>query len=165
MALSDGVVLLRAFSETDAPALAATWADPAIRARNSVPEPSEDAAREWVASRGDWEWAIVDVATGEVAGRRALKDVDWERRRAEAACWVAPWARGRRFAARSLRLAAAHAFAHGLAAIDAECETDNQAAFGSLVVTGLRQVGTRHEPPAVHVFELLPEDLAAAAAL
>lgn len=164
MALSDGVVQLRAFADADAPALAAIWTDTAIRARNEVPEPSEDAAREWVASRGPWEWAIVDVATGELAGRRALKDVDWDRRRAEAACWVAPRFRGRHFAARSLRVAAAHAFDHGLEAIDAECETDNEAAFRSLVAAGLRQVGTRREPPAVHVFELLPEDLAGAVA-
>jgi RimJ/RimL family protein N-acetyltransferase len=90
--LSDGVVRLRPFSERDAPALAVIWRDPSIRARNEVPEPSEAAACEWVArsaaraAAGEaWEWAIVDAGPDELAGRLALKRIDWEQRRAEAA--------------------------------------------------------------------------------
>src|SRR5665213_2589062 len=82
-ALSDGVVNLRAFTEADAPALAAIWRDPDIRAHNDVPEPAEEAARAWVArsaaraAGGEaWEWAIVDAGSGELAGRRALKEID-----------------------------------------------------------------------------------------
>jgi RimJ/RimL family protein N-acetyltransferase len=173
--LADGVVRLRAFSEDDAPALADIWRDPAIRARNRVPEPSAQAARAWVArsaalaaAREAWEWAIVDVASGELAGRRALKDIDWRRRRATAACWVAPRFRGRHFAARSLRLAATHAFAHGMARIQAECDIDNQASLRSVVAAGMRHEGTVRAayvseagvPVDQHVFGLLPEDLA-----
>src|SRR5689334_14411519 len=89
--LSDGVVRLRAFEPADASALARIWADPAIRARNEVPAPSEAAARAWIercaerAAAGEaWEWAIL-AASGELAGRRALKEIDWERGRAIAA--------------------------------------------------------------------------------
>jgi RimJ/RimL family protein N-acetyltransferase len=85
--LSDGVVRLRPFAADDAKALAVIWTDPTIRARNSVPEPSEDAAARWVAERGAraaageaWEWAVVDEATGLLAGRRALKNIEWEHR-------------------------------------------------------------------------------------
>jgi RimJ/RimL family protein N-acetyltransferase len=172
--LTDGVVALRAFVPDDASALAAIWSDPTIRARNSVPEPTADAAREWVArvhERGGageaWEWAIVDVASGELAGRRALKDICWRSRRASAASWLAPRFRGRRFAARSLRLAAAHAFAQGLVRVHAECETDNTASIRSMLAAGMRHEGTLRafyitstgRALDQHVFGLLPEDL------
>lgn len=176
--LSDGVVRLRAFTEEDAPALAVIWRDPDIRAHNEVPEPSEEAARDWVrqaatsAADGEaWEWAIVDAGSGELAGRRALKEISWPQRRAVAASWVRPRFRGRRFAARSLRLAAAHAFASGLARIHAECETDNEASLRSLLAAGMRHEGTLRAPVSsnssvpldLHVLELLPADLARAA--
>jgi RimJ/RimL family protein N-acetyltransferase len=177
--LTDGVVRLRPFTEQDAPALAAIWTDPEIRARSTVPEPSAEAAREWVARSAAraaadeaWEWAVVEERSGELAGRFALKEIDWARRRAEAATWVAPRFRGRRFAARSLRLAAAHAFAHGMVRIHAECDTDNDASFRTLVAAGMRHEGTLRAwfvpadgPPAdQHVFGMLAEDLARAPA-
>ncbi|MCW3048375.1 MAG: GCN5-related N-acetyltransferase, partial [Solirubrobacterales bacterium] len=177
--LTDGVVVLREFAAGDAPALAAIWSDPDIRARNTVPEPTADAAREWVqrvrarnAAGEAWEWAIVDAASGELAGRRALKDLCWQKRRAVAASWVAPRFRGRRFAGRSLRLAAAHAFAQGLVRVHAECETDNTASIRSMLAAGMRHEGTLRafyitptgQALDQHVFGLLPEDLAHAEA-
>jgi RimJ/RimL family protein N-acetyltransferase len=93
------------------------------------------------ASSGEaWEWALVDAATNALAGRRALKSITWTQGRASAACWVAPAYRGRQFAARSLRLAAAHAFAQGLVRVQAECEADNAASLRSV-----RSAGMRHE--------------------
>ena len=147
--LSDGVVVIRPFAATDADALLEIWRDPAIRRRNTVPEPTVDAAVAWIATRvGDpaprdvWEWALVDGATQALAGRRALKGIDWRTGRAEAASWVAPQFRGRQFAARSLRLAAAHAFALGLFRIQAACEADNEASQRSLRSAGMRHEGT-----------------------
>ena len=178
--LTDGVVQLRAFSADDASALAVIWKDPAIRARNRIPEPSEDAAREWVkhaaarAGAGEaWEWAIVDATSGELAGRRALKEIDWEQRRAVAASWLDPRHRGKRFAARSLRLAAAHAFAHGIVRLHAECDVDNEASFRSLLAAGMRHEGTLRSylmspagvPIDQHVLGMVPQDLADAPAL
>jgi RimJ/RimL family protein N-acetyltransferase len=175
--LTDGVVVLREFVAGDASALAAIWCDPSIRARNTVPEPTADAAREWVervrarnAAGEAWEWAIVDAESGELAGRRALKDLCWPKRRAVAACWVAPRFRGRRFAARSLRLAAGHAFAQGYVRVHAECEIDNTASIRSMLAAGMRHEGTLRafyitpagEALDQHVFGLLPEDLARA---
>lgn len=178
--LSDGVVQLRAFTEEDAPALAAIWRDPAIRAHNGVPEPSPAAARQWVARTAAraaaaeaWEWAIVDAGSGELAGRRALKEINWPQQRAVAGTWVAPRFRGRRFAARSLRLAAAHAFEHGLVRIHAECETDNETSMRSMLAAGMRHEGTLRsyfisdsgQPLDLHVVGMLAEDLAGAPAL
>jgi RimJ/RimL family protein N-acetyltransferase len=173
--LTDGVVVLREFIADDAQALADIWSDATIRTRNTVPEPTADAAREWVervrarnAAGVAWEWAIVDAESGELAGRRALKDVCRQKRRAVAASWVAPRFRGRRFAPRSLRLAAAHAFAQGLIRIHAECETDNTASIRSMLAAGMRHEGTLRafyitptgQALDMHVFGFLPEDLA-----
>src|SRR4051812_49382159 len=114
--LCDGVVRLRPFAIEDAAALAAIWIDSAVRSRNSVPEPSEEAALHWVAgcaaraAAGEaWEWAIVDAATDRSSAGARSRNIEWEHRRAVAACWIAPEFRGRRFAARSFRLAAVHA--------------------------------------------------------
>jgi RimJ/RimL family protein N-acetyltransferase len=177
--LTDGVVVLREFIADDASALAAIWSDASIRARNTVPEPTADAAREWVervrarnAAGEAWEWAIVDAESGELAGRRALKDLCWHKRRAVAASWVAPRFRGRRYAPRSLRLAAAHAFDQGIIRVHAECETDNIASIRSMLAAGMRHEGTLRafyitptgQALDQHVFGFLREDLEAAQA-
>ena len=147
--LSDGLVVMRPFGATDADALVEIWRDPAIRLRNTVPEPTVEAATAWIAARvGDpaphdvWEWALADTATQSLAGRRALKGIDWRTGRAEAASRVAPQFRGRQFAARSLRLAAEYAFARGLVRIQAACEVDNEASQRSLQSAGMRHEGT-----------------------
>ncbi len=177
--VTDGVVLLRPFGLEDADVLAAIWMDPTIRARNGVPEPSTEAAVRWVArsaagaTAGEaWEWAIVDAGTGQLAGRRALKHIDWQHRRASAACWIAPGHRGRQFAARSLRLAAAHAFARGIIRVEAACESDNDASIRSTLTAGMRREGTLRSyfisnagvPVDAQMFGLVPDDLANAPA-
>lgn len=178
--LSDGVVRLRPFEPADAPALARIWTDPAILARNTVPEPSEDAARAWVAERErlaaageSWEWAIVDAATDQLAGRRALKGLKWSPGRTSSACWVAAEFRGRQFAARSLRLAAAHAFANGIVRVQAECESDNDATLRSVRAAGMRHEGALRsyfvsnagQHVDAEMFSMLADDLATAPAL
>lgn len=177
--LSDGVVILRPFAKADAEALVEIWSDPTIRARNTLPEPSVDAALAWVAShaaataRGEaWTWAIVDAEPDRLAGRRALKHIDWEQRRASAACWVAPPFRGRQFAARSLRLAAQHGFASGLIRVQAEVEADNDSSLRSVRSAGMRHEGTLRSyfasdaapPTDAEMFSLLKDDLANAPA-
>jgi RimJ/RimL family protein N-acetyltransferase len=175
--LTDGVVTLRAFLESDAHALAEIWADETIRARNTVPEATVEAARAWVgrsaamAAAGEgWEWAIVDASSNELTGRRALKRVDWVSRSAVAATWVATGWRGKQFAARSLRLAAAHAFAAGIVRIQAECDIDNEASLRSVLAAGMRHEGTlrayyvKSDGTTVdqHVLGMLATDLASA---
>jgi ribosomal-protein-alanine N-acetyltransferase len=178
--LSDGIVCLRPFLETDAPALVEIWRDPTIRARNTVPEPSEAAAQAWIAGRAAalasceaWEWALVDAATNALVGRRALKSINWAQGRANAACWIGPEFRGRQFAARSLRLAAAHAFSQGLVRVQAECEADNEASLRSVRTAGMRHEGTLRSffvsnagvRVDAEIFGLLADDLANAPAL
>jgi ribosomal-protein-alanine N-acetyltransferase len=95
--LADGVIRLRRFVEDDADALLCIWSDPDIRKRNTLPELSAAAARAWVAARAAlaadglaWEWAITDTATGELAGRRSIKQIHWAQGRAVSAAWVGP---------------------------------------------------------------------------
>jgi RimJ/RimL family protein N-acetyltransferase len=175
--LSDGVIRLRPFVEDDADALLYIWSDPDIRKRNTLPELSPAAARSWVAARAAlaadglaWEWAITDFATGELAGRRSIKQINWAESRAVSAAWVGPALRGRRFSPRSLRLAAGHAFANGLARIQVDCEADNAASIRSALTAGARHEGTLRDywvtndgvRATVETFSLLPADLATA---
>jgi RimJ/RimL family protein N-acetyltransferase len=179
--LSDGVVLLRPFEPDDGERLVLIWQDAEIRRRNHIPaEPTPEVARQWVAEKARlaadgiaWEWAVVDAATGELAGRRAVSSLNWSDRRAETSTWIAPEFRGRRLAPRSLRLAAAHAFANGIARIQGDCEVDNRASFRSLQAAGLHHDGTlrsyfvtiQGHRCDVETFSLLPEDLGIAAPL
>ncbi len=85
---------------------------------------------------------------------------------------MAPGFRGRQFAARSLRLAAAHAFLQGLVRIQAECEADNEAPMRSVRSAGMRHEGTLRSffvsNAGAHVdaemYALLADDLANAPA-
>ena len=175
--LTAGDLTLRPFEVDDAPALVEIWRDPTIRRRNHVPEPNERAALTWVAerhamlARGEGaEWAIVDTDSGRLAGRRAIKPVDWSARRAGAGAWIAGEFRGRRLAPRSLRLAARYVFAAwGIERLQAECDVDNYASYRSLLAAGMRhegvsrglvrsQDGTGRTDQ--HVFGLLAADLA-----
>ena len=175
--LSDGIVTLRPFAASDASALVRIWTDPTIRARNTVPEPTVDAALRWVAGHGPaaesgeaWEWAVVDPETERLAGRRVLKALDWDQGRATAGVWLSPDFRGRQFAPRSLRLAAAYAFERGLVRVEAKCEADNAASIRSVVSAGMRHEGTLRSYFVSHagqrvdaeIFSLLAEDLAGA---
>ena len=175
--LSDGVVRLRPFVPADADALLSIWRDPEIRKRNTVPDLSSEAALAWVADRAAlatagraWEWAITDAATSQLAGRRSIREINWTDGRALSAAWVAPAFRGRRFSPRSLRLAAGHAFANGIARIQVDCEADNAASIRSALAAGARHEGTLRDywitnaglRANVETFSLLPADLATA---
>lgn len=80
--------------------------------------------------------------TDELAGRRAIKELNWHSRRAVCSVFVAAKFRGRRFAARSLRLAAAHAFDSGMSRVQADCEADNTASIRSVLAAGMQHEGT-----------------------
>jgi RimJ/RimL family protein N-acetyltransferase len=165
----------------DADALVEIWQDPDIQQRNSLPaELTPEAARAWVADKLAmardglaWEWAITDSATDELVGRRAIKELNWHNRRGVCSVFVAAKFRGRRFAARSLRLAAAHAFDSGMSRVQADCEADNAASIRSVLVAGMQHEGTLRDyfrandgrQVTAETFSLLPSDLASAAPL
>jgi RimJ/RimL family protein N-acetyltransferase len=109
--LTDGVVLLRPWRVQDAPMLSAAWHDPEIRRWLPVPAHADPVvAARWIARTPSLRAAgrsldlVVsdpsgDVVLGEVGCTPGVApgevDLGW---------WIAPEARGRGLAARSLRL-------------------------------------------------------------
>jgi RimJ/RimL family protein N-acetyltransferase len=135
--LTDGVVALRPWRESDVPAIVAAYLDSEI-ARFSWPatEPYTEAdARAYVqaqdASRTAGvalELAIVAAGAGESAPRGvvSLYDVEADQARARTGYWLAPDVRGRGWATRAVRLLAGWAFAElALERIELTCDPEN----------------------------------------
>src|SRR4051794_15240019 len=119
--LSDGVVLLRGWLETDVPQLVEACADPEIARWTAVADPyTEELAREWVAgvwsgARGEPPGERVSVAVTEAAdparlsGSMGLMRIE-RGALGEIGYWTSPWARGRGVTTRAVRLLAAYGF-------------------------------------------------------
>jgi len=97
--LADEVVRLRPWTEADAPALAAAWADDEIRRWTAVPDrPDEDHARRWIAGervrreRGLGLDLVISPAGGDttVLGEVGIATIAGGPDRAEAGWWVGP---------------------------------------------------------------------------
>jgi RimJ/RimL family protein N-acetyltransferase len=111
--LSDGIVLLRPWTDKDEAAVAAACADPEIvRWIDDVPAPYTRAdARAYIAaSRRGWKdsslwaFAVTDAVTGEVIGSCGVGWQDQAHAVAEIGYWVRVEARGRSVATRAVRL-------------------------------------------------------------
>jgi RimJ/RimL family protein N-acetyltransferase len=120
--LTDGVIRLRPWGETDvvadAAALAAAWADPEVLRWLPVPRPERravPAAAAWIAGTADrlasglsldLVVAPVDQASTLVLGEVGLGPIDWAAGEARIGYWVAAPARGRGTATGAVRLLA-----------------------------------------------------------
>lgn len=129
--LSDGILVLRAWEPEDAPTVFAACQDPEIARFLPIPQPyTETSASEFVAlRRADWEsdneraFAITDAKTGEVVG--AIARHQHAEHRVEFGYWLAPWARGRGFATRALRLIADWSLREGFTRLELFTHPDN----------------------------------------
>jgi RimJ/RimL family protein N-acetyltransferase len=115
--LADDVVRLRLWTEADAPALAAAWADDEVRRWTAVPaRPDEDHARRWIAGerirreRGlglDLVISPADEGDATVLGEVGIATIAGGPDRAEAGWWIGPDHRRQGIATRAVTLVAA----------------------------------------------------------
>jgi RimJ/RimL family protein N-acetyltransferase len=117
--LSDGVVLLRPWRDTDVPQMVDACQDPEIPLWTAAPDPYTEAdALAWV--RGDpvageppgdrVSFAIAEPGDdARLLGAMSIQRI-FRRRTGEIGYWTAPWARGRGVMTRAVRLLAAWSF-------------------------------------------------------
>lgn len=147
-ALGNGVEL-RPWTEGDAPALRAAYADPGIQRWHVREIDSLDEARRLIeAWRAAWgqeqrlEWAVAD-GSGALLGRLALKDLVLFDGTAEVAYWVVPGARGRGLAPLAVTAASRWAFTVGFRRLELQHSTLNPASCRVAEKAGFAAEGTR----------------------
>jgi RimJ/RimL family protein N-acetyltransferase len=116
--LSDGVVLLRPWRDSDVPQMVEACQDPEIPRWTAVPDPYTEAdAQAWV--RGDpvageppgdrVSFAIADPDDTRLLAAMSIQRI-FRGRTGEIGYWTAPWARGRGVMTHAVRLLASWAF-------------------------------------------------------
>ncbi|MCD0481264.1 GNAT family N-acetyltransferase [Streptacidiphilus sp. ASG 303] len=185
-AISTERLLLRPFEEEDAPALAGTMDDEAVRCWTPVPHPyTEHHARTWIRTTAPEDrargrgiaFAVTENLTQRLVGVVRLQQTDWRLRTTEAAFVTSPWARGEGYAPEALLGVAQWLFEdRGFERLELRTAAGNTAAQQVAQKTGcisegvLRSAGTvRGGEPGdgtdeevrtdLIVWSLLPEDL------
>ena len=146
--LADDVVRLRPWRSDDAPALAAAWADEAIRKWTAVPaDPSEDHARRWIAGaelrRGqgvalDLVVSPADPDDDTVLGEVGLVTMAGGPSRAEVGWWTGPAHRRQGVATRAVTLFAAWCRDELEIELFAEVDPDNPPSLWVAEAAGVR---------------------------
>lgn len=147
--LADGAEL-RPWTDGDAPALRAAYADPDIQRWHVRGLDSLDEARELIAEwQRAWaqerrlEWAVADTG-GALLGRLGLKDLVLFDGVAEVAYWTVPAARGRGLAPRAVDAVSRWAFGLGFRRLELEHSTQNLASCRVAEKAGFAPEGTRY---------------------
>ncbi|MFI7606432.1 GNAT family N-acetyltransferase [Micromonospora sp. NPDC049366] len=144
-------VRLRPWRPDDGPAVAAAYADPAIR-RWHCRSMTDDEARDWIdAWPRRWHgetgagWAVVDADDpGGVLGQISLRRLDLAEGLAEVSYWVLPAARGRRVAPSALAALAGWSFTVlGLHRVELAHSTANPASCRVAERAGFAAEGTK----------------------
>jgi RimJ/RimL family protein N-acetyltransferase len=149
--LSDGVVALRPWTLADVPAVAAACDEAEIaRWMHQIPTPyGEDDAREyvrstqaaWLAGTGAF-FAVVESASGELAGAIAIHVTDPALETVEVGYWAAARARGRGLTTRALKLISAWAVAVGAKRVQLRADVRNVASLRVAEKAGFTREGT-----------------------
>lgn len=150
--LTDGVVVVRALSDTDVPAIVAACQDPEIPRYTEVPEPyGELEARTFLAQlparAASGEQLSLAVAEpdgrgGALLGTIGVARIDWVHARGEVGYWLGAPARGRGAARRAVELLAGWAFAEvGLHRLEILVEPSNVASQRVAEAAGFAREG------------------------
>ncbi|WP_454857026.1 GNAT family N-acetyltransferase [Promicromonospora soli] len=141
--------VLRPWTDGDAQALRAAYADPDIQRWHVRELDSLDEAREMIADwRAAWaqerrlEWAVAD-ADGTLLGRLGLKSLALFDGIATIAYWTVPAARGRGLAPQAVDAATRWAFDVGFRRLELEHSTQNAASCRVAEKAGFAAEGTR----------------------
>jgi RimJ/RimL family protein N-acetyltransferase len=151
--LSDGVIRLRLPADQDIPAIVRACRDPAIQRYTTVPEPYGEAearghidrAAAGVAEGLSLNVATVDAETGEWLGNAGIRRHSSDAGRWSIGYLVAPWARGRGLAERSVRLLCRFGFDElGAERIEITAEPENEASLRVAQKAGFQREGLLH---------------------
>ncbi|MEU7145258.1 GNAT family N-acetyltransferase [Nocardia sp. NPDC046473] len=119
LATGDGLVL-RPWTVADAPEVFEVFADPSIQRWHVRSADSIDEVCDWIERwAGTWRvgvgahWAVIDIASGRLVARAALKDLQLAGGQAEVAYWTAPAARGQAVTPRAIATLTTWAFGVG----------------------------------------------------
>lgn len=173
--LQDELIALRAARAEDVPAVTAACRDPLIARYTLVPSPyGADDAREWFreAERQRCEgtgihFLAVSVDDRGVLASVGMNEVTWVHRVGQIGYWVAPEARRRGVAARSVRLLSRWALGSlGLGRVEIRVDVENEASQRVAEVAGFTREGvlrSRAESKGRRwdevMYSLLPADL------
>jgi ribosomal-protein-alanine N-acetyltransferase len=146
-----GGVLLRPWSLRDAQAVMDVYQDEAIQRWHVQRADSLTETREWIAGwQGGWaaetgaHWAVVDVESGILLGRAALKHLKFADGTADVAYWTVPAARGKGVCPRAVDAMASWAFGvGGFHRLDLEHAVANTASCRVAEKTGFAVEGVR----------------------
>jgi RimJ/RimL family protein N-acetyltransferase len=142
--LNDGVVALRSWEMTDAPAIvAAVSGDEELAGwLDRLPQPYTLADAEfYIALEGEEKFAVTEADGGRIVGSIGLR---WDREEAtaEIGYWLRADARGNGYMTRAVRLVAAHAFANGAARVFLRADPENVASCTVAERAGFTHEGT-----------------------
>jgi len=147
-----GELLLRHPRPQDAPEVCRALEDPeTYRFLPNVPTPVPlEFGETWcgqghddVRAAGGVRYVVIDVQTNQLLGAVSLQRVHADRAQAETGYWVAPWARGRGVATKSVRALSDAAFSVGMARIELCAEWENVASQKVALNSGYRREGVR----------------------
>lgn len=142
-------VVLRKATEADVPELAPAFLDPAVGGEAGLPPIDEAALRTFVreqlpamdASGQMIPVSIRDATSGTLLGGALFQRIDPFRQKLELGYWLYPDARGQGIATRVVRAMAEHAFASGLARVEAVVRVGNVASERVLERAGFTREG------------------------
>jgi RimJ/RimL family protein N-acetyltransferase len=151
--LTDGVIRLRSPADQDVPAIVEACGDPAVQRYTTVPEPyGSDDARSFIALAGSGvcdgvalNTAIVDAESGEWLGNAGIRRHATDAGRWSIGYLVAPWARGRGLAVRSVHLLCRFGFDElGAERIEITAEPENEPSLRVAERAGFQREGLLH---------------------